>query len=79
LSRRSPSLCTSVHLDRGFADHRLVDDCVPPIDLSVFWPTIAIATDRGTPSRSRFLIAVLRKSCGTRATPADLTARCHAL
>src|SRR5437867_10367428 len=34
--------------------------------LSVLCPTIAIAADRGMPARSRFLIAVLLKSCGIR-------------
>ena len=29
----SSHLCTSVHLDRGFSDHRLVHDCIPAIDL----------------------------------------------
>jgi hypothetical protein len=34
--------------------------------LSVLWPTIFIAAERGTPARSRFLMAVRRKSCGMR-------------
>jgi len=30
--------------------------------LSVLWPTICMATERGTPARSRFLTAVRLKS-----------------
>jgi hypothetical protein len=43
--------------------------------LSVLWPTRDIALDRGTPDRSRFLTAVLLKSCGMRpGIPASLQA-----
>jgi len=43
---------------------------------SVWCPTIAIAEERGTPDRSRFLTAVRRKSCEVRVgTPAFLQAR----
>ena len=40
--------------------------------LSVRWPTIAIAADRGTPARSRFRTAERRKSCGTARTAEDI-------
>ena len=33
---------------------------------SVRWPTIAMAVDRATPARSKFRMAVRRKSCGIR-------------
>lgn len=46
---------------------------------SVWWPIIAMAVDRGTLARSRFLTAVRRKSCGMRpGTPAATQAARHA-
>jgi hypothetical protein len=44
LSRGSPRLRTSVHLDRRLSDQRLVPDRIPAIDLLRLLPTIAIAT-----------------------------------
>jgi hypothetical protein len=40
LCSSSPNLRSSVHLDGGFADHRLVNDSIATIDLLVFWPTL---------------------------------------
>jgi hypothetical protein len=48
--------------------------------LSVLWPTIFMAVDRGTPARSRFGTAVRRKSWGMRpGRPARQHAVSHAL
>jgi hypothetical protein len=76
LCSSSPNLRSSVHLDGRFADHRLVNDSIAAIPPPSSGPPSAsrIATDRGTPSRSRFLTAVLLKSSGTHATPGPQSA-----
>jgi hypothetical protein len=42
---------------------------------SVLWPVIFIATDCGTPTRTRFLTAVRRRSCENREFPVDARVR----
>ena len=55
------------------------DDRVAPVDASVLCPTICIATERGTPARSRLRTAVRRKSWKIRpGTPAAAHADSHA-
>jgi hypothetical protein len=40
------------------AEHRLVDDPVAPLKLSVRGPTIAVAVERGTTARSKLRTAI---------------------
>jgi len=79
LCSSSPNIRSPIHLDGGFANHCLVHDSIPPIDFLGLLAHHRHRHGARTPSRSRFLIAVRLKSCGTRATPAPRTARPHAL
>ncbi len=48
----SPNLRSFVHVDGGFADHRLVNDSIPTIASSVFWPTSQLPRIEGPLSAS---------------------------
>jgi hypothetical protein len=51
-------LVEHTELPRPLAEHRLVDDPVAPLKLSLRGPTIAIAVERGTAARSKLRTAV---------------------
>jgi hypothetical protein len=60
-------------LERRVSEFRIADDGIAVYTLSVLCPVIFMATDRGTPARSRFRTAVRRKSWSSRpGTPASL-------